>query len=221
MIAADDPRHGEHAGHIAGCRDRCCGDAKLAYDKRRRFEAHRGIQRKVPSWRVLRRVRALQALGWSVPKIAETSGLYPQQVYDIDRYVGCYRSTFEAIDKAFRQLSMQLPPTDTTGQRISVTRAQRHAERKGWLPPLAWDDMDDPNERPTVTRDRTWGAGNWEDHVDHAVVWRVINEQSSPRKLTRAESAEVVRILLSRGVSTFVIENDYGINTARVERKVS
>jgi hypothetical protein len=35
----DDPRHGSHAGYIAGCRDDCCRRAKRRADKRRRLRA--------------------------------------------------------------------------------------------------------------------------------------------------------------------------------------
>ena len=152
-MSPDDPRHGTYAGHVAGCRDRCCGAAKLAYDKRRKYDAHRGIGRKVESWRAVRRVQALQRLGWSVPRIAAVAGLYHQQVYDLDRYPTCYRATFDAIERTYAELSMRLPRPDTTGERISVTRARRHAERMGWLPPLTWDDIDDADERPHTGRE--------------------------------------------------------------------
>lgn len=41
MITATDPRHGERAGYIAGCRQECCRPAHLYYQKRSTLRRHR------------------------------------------------------------------------------------------------------------------------------------------------------------------------------------
>jgi hypothetical protein len=86
----------------------------------------------------------------------------------------------------------------------------------GYLPPLSWDDIDRDPEPPTVE-----SAGAWEDQIDHAVVRRILDGGKRPRKLTRAEVAGIVRILLSRGMSTYEIERDYGFKTDRYQRQES
>lgn len=144
----DDPRHGTNAGHNAGCRQSCCRSAKLRYDKRRKWEAAQGNSRKVPSLGATRRVRALRALGWSVTVQAEFCGLDYRQLYDIGRFDTCYRRTHDQIAAMYERLAMQLPPTSTQSQKHSVTKTRRTAKRNGWPPPLAWDDIDNPDEQP-------------------------------------------------------------------------
>lgn len=211
----DDPRHGTTAGHNTGCRCLPCCSAKLRYDKRRRLDAVSGLHRRIPAWRAIRRLNALQALGWPLRRLESEIGVTFRSLSTIRQQSTVTAATFEAICEAYERLSMSPPVADTVGELSGMARTRNAALRNGWLPPLAWNDIDDPDERPTVTRDRTWGDGDWQDYVDHAVVWRVINEQTSPRKLTRAEATEVTRILLSRGTSTFEIENTYGIKPER------
>lgn len=150
-IAADDPRHGTSAGYIAGCRNECCWRAKQRYDKRRRLELlTTGQYRTVSNVGSIRRIQALQYLGWSVPKIAEHVGISDRHLYNLHRHPTIYTSTAAAIAAAYERLAMLLPPETTTGERISAVRARNHARRNGWAPPLAWDDIDDPSERPNV-----------------------------------------------------------------------
>lgn len=145
----DDLRHGTNAGYSAGCRDSCCHAAKIRYDKTRRWELHKtGEYRKVPAWRALRRVRALQRLGWSVPVLAARLGLKHQAIYGIGRGPTMYRSTFDRIAAMYDELCMKVPDPRTASEKASVTKTRRHAEAMGWPPPLAWDDIDDPNEFP-------------------------------------------------------------------------
>ncbi|MAE64129.1 MAG: hypothetical protein CMJ18_07620 [Phycisphaeraceae bacterium] len=143
----DDKRHGTPAGHVAGCRRECCRKAKLAYDKRRKLDAIQGIDRRVPTWRVMRRIQALQAIGWSVPKMAEASEgrMSFKTIYGFARTEYVWVSTFKDVDWLYRRLMLIAPAASSPG----VTRAKRHAARMGWPPPLAWDDIDDEDEQPT------------------------------------------------------------------------
>lgn len=143
-MRADDPRHGTLAGHAAGCRERCCGEAKLAYDKRRRYYGPRTVD----STGTVRRIRALQAMGWAFPDIARAAGLSERTISNPTFRGGgtIYATTAEGVRRAYDELSMKLP----TGRYVG--RQRRAAQRKGWLPPLAWDDdrIDDPNYKPSV-----------------------------------------------------------------------
>ena len=46
-------------------------------------------------------------------------------------------------------------------------RTARMGERRGWAPPLAWDDIDNPDERANYghNNDRTQTADELADHV--------------------------------------------------------
>lgn len=142
----DDPRHGTNAGHVAGCRQECCRAAKLRYDKRRKWEASQGIVRRVPVWHVTRRIGALQRIGWSVPRIAENCPtLSAKTIYGLDRVDSVYVTTFREIAEVYERLCMIPVAASTPG----ATRTKRYAERMGFPPPLAWDDIDSPDETPT------------------------------------------------------------------------
>lgn len=150
-MTPDDPRHGAMSGYVAGCRDECCLRAKVSYDKRRRWELHTtGEYRKVPAWRAERRLQALQRLGWSIPALARHLGVKHQVLYSIGRQPTVYRSTFERVAALYEELSMTLPPTETMSQRIAASKARNHAIRRGWAPPLAWDDIDSLGEQPAT-----------------------------------------------------------------------
>ena len=150
-MTPDDPRHGTSAGYIAGCRGQCCWAAKQRYDKARRWEAHStGRGRKVPAFRAVRRLQALQRLGWSMPALAAEHDLTHKSLYGVGRQPTVYRSTLDEIASAYDRLSMTLPPTETSSQRASAAKARNHAIRRGYPPPLAWDDIDDIDEVPST-----------------------------------------------------------------------
>ena len=43
---------------------------------------------------------------------------------------------------------MTIPEGETKQHRAGITRSRNYATRHGWLPPLAWDDIDDGLEKP-------------------------------------------------------------------------
>lgn len=198
-MSSDDPRHGTNAGYVAGCRDACCLRAKSRYDKARKWELHStGQHRKVPAYRALRRLRALQALGWSIPQIARRADVNERHLYSLSRHGTLYRSTFVKIVRAYDGMCMSLPPTTTTSERISAVKARKWALRNGYAPPLAWDDIDDPDEQPVgMVRDDT--------HVDEAVVLRILDGDNRVHA-NAAERVEVCRRWVAAGRSLKALE---------------
>lgn len=197
-MKVNDPRHGTLAGHAAGCRDTCCGDAKRRYDKRRKWEALQGLARLVPSLGTRRRVRALQALGYSVPAIASEASLPAKTVLDL-----CYRSdrvraeTANAIAATYERLCM----TPATGPYSN--RSRLCAQRKGWAPPLAWDDIDNPDERPSRPGSRSHHRPHtW---IDPVVVERVLAGDTTVHA-SKAERTEVCRRWVESGRSLKSLE---------------
>lgn len=150
-MSPDDPRHGSTRGFHAGCREACCRQAQNRYEKASKYRKHAGIVWAIPALGTQRRIQALMRLGWSSTQIAEEAGfLHRNQVFGIlkgqrgrpCRYVE--RKTARAVGAAFERLSMRLPaPTPSRARTIAM------AETNGWPPPLAWDDIDDPNEEPS------------------------------------------------------------------------
>ena len=142
---ADDPRHGTTRGHAAGCRELCCREARnLDEARRRKYRQALGITRSTPALGTQRRIRALMALGWTSRDIADHCGWATTQavteLLKARRFV--YATTADRIDTAYRDLCMTVGPSE---------KNRRDAARKGWAPPLAWDDID-TDEHPVVGR---------------------------------------------------------------------
>lgn len=146
----DDPRHGSYAGavqHWLAREPTCepCRDAGTRDRKRRRLHQHRtGQGVLVPTWRALRRIQALRALGWTQQAIAAAGGVSTGTINSIGRSPSVEPGTFQTVQRAYRALAMKPPPTGRYAQ-----RNRNYALRQGWPPPLAWDRIDDPDEAPS------------------------------------------------------------------------
>lgn len=149
-MRADDERHGEYRGAVAHWlenRERPCDDcarAEWRYRKTRKLRHLRGDAPMVPSIGAVRRVQALQALGWTGPQIAEAAGLSLNSMRSMQYHAAetVRAATAKKIAAAFDAMCMTRP------EGHYANRARSMAARRGWAPPLAWDDIDDPNERP-------------------------------------------------------------------------
>lgn len=149
-MKADDPRHGTVAGYnhhnrtgFPACGS--CRSAKMRYEKARLIK---GGSLKVPAIGTRRRIQALRALGYSLGELAAAGGWktehaafkYPMLAETITA------ATAARVADVYERLCM----TRATGPRAN--RLRMAALNKGWLPPLAWDNIDDPNEQPTDWR---------------------------------------------------------------------
>lgn len=188
MIAPDDPRHGHARGYYAGCRDACCRRAHALDMKLGRLRKAEGRPRAVPVLGPQRRVMALMALGWTTQDIANAAGMsHRAKVSQIlhgqkgrpARWIT--RTTEAKITAAYELLSMRIPPHTR-----ARARTRTIATRRGYHPPLAWDDIDDPNEQPAATTPVD------EDLVDEAVVLRILAGEWR-LTATHAERVEVCR----------------------------
>lgn len=98
-------------------------------------------QRPVPALGSIRRVQALMAAGHSVTVIRAAAGVNHNVMANLvsGAATGVWGCTAAAVAEAYDRLSM------TAG---SSARSRQRAERAGWPPPLAWLDIDDPDENP-------------------------------------------------------------------------
>lgn len=152
-MSPDDPRHGTNAGHRAHysanekpCRP--CMDAHAAYKRNReaRLYLNRVEKLSVPSWPSTRRIRALQAIGWPLHLIDQHLGHGdgrdkggPNYVWNLMARDVVRIDTAKKVAALYDRLCMTPGPSN---------RARLNALAKGWAPPLAWDNIDDPDERP-------------------------------------------------------------------------
>lgn len=172
-------------------------------------ELHLAGGARTSSLGAVRRLQSLVALGWSQQKLADRLGILPANFTAVilGRRALITAATDTAARALYDELSMQLPPQDTAGQRGSVTRAQRQAKRNGWAPPLAWDDadFDDPDGRP-ATVDSNAAV---DQVLDEAAILRRMAGDRVP--LTPAERREVARRLLDAGWTHQQIKTKAGI----------
>lgn len=92
-------------------------------------------------WIVARRLRALVAIGYTFQDLEDETGVARWRLRELanegDGRVRC--TTYWAVVDTYSRLSMH--PRDNA-------EARRTARERGWFPPFAWDDIDDPAERP-------------------------------------------------------------------------
>lgn len=150
-MSPEDPRHGSERGYAVHRRDRekaCppCSHARMVANKRRRIYG----SPKVSALGSQRRIRALQALGWSKQQIAWRMGYYDNGAISyLMRAETMLPKTAAKVAAVYDQLSMVRP------EGAGANRARTWAARLGYAPPLAWDegDIDDPAASP-----RGWRA---------------------------------------------------------------
>lgn len=209
-MTPDDPRHGTPRGHYAGCREACCRAARCRYEKAGRLDRLRG-GRAIPALGYQRRIKALMALGWSYQALADAAGwahrnhvrrVVEGQKGKPTRYLE--RATASTIGEVFERLCMTVP------QGPYAKRTRMLAARKGYLPPLAWDDIDDPNERPAKVYSHAKRVDR--DHVDPIVIERVLAGDRQP--MTTKERREVVARARALGWSEETIYARTGIAKA-------
>ncbi|WP_076260842.1 hypothetical protein [Intrasporangium flavum] len=108
----------------------------------------------VPRVGVVRRLQALQAIGHTCEAIAEAAGATVPIIHNLMLQVGPYVSAMnrDRIHVAYEQLWDQPGRSD---------KIRRLAAKKGWAPPMAWDDdsIDDPAAIPQVVHDATRNGG--------------------------------------------------------------
>lgn len=137
----DDSRHGTTAGYNAhryqgetACA--ACKSAAAAYFARREMALADGRVFTVPARGSLRRIHALVAVGWSMEHQAAHLGVKKQAVQNFavkspDTMIRV--ASAKRYSDLYDELHMIAGPSE---------RARQVARRKGWAPPLAWDDID-------------------------------------------------------------------------------
>lgn len=175
-MTPDDPRHGTRRGfdvHRKAGQVACdaCKRAAARYEQERQLDLMHGKPRQIDATGTRRRIQALARLGWP----SDAIGLPRQQVWHLTQQKYVLRATAEAVAEVYERLSMSLGPS-------VVTRIR--AERKGWPPPLAWNDIDnDAEPHGNVSK-----IG--QVTVDEVVVLRILGGDYT-LAATPAERAEV------------------------------
>lgn len=159
-----------------------------------------------------RRLQALAAIGWSTPTLATELGRTPSSVKRTMTADRVLASTADLVRNLYEQLCLSLPPETTPEQAAAATTARVSAQADGWLPPLAWDDIDRDEKvphAPTCPRD-----------IDQIAVDRAVSGDGIRlRDLTNAEQTEAIRMLTERGKSIRDIAEQLATTTRTVSRR--
>ena len=137
-----------------------------------------------------RRLQALAAIGWNHHEIARRLG-YPR--WKVNKALeGAYVDirVHDDIAALYDELWDQQPPTHTRAQRVGRSYALTVARRHGWLPPLAWDDIDTDDEPAVVDE---------EPVVDEVAIDLALRGERV--RLTREERHVAIHLARERGYS--------------------
>ncbi|MCX5202426.1 hypothetical protein OG897_13335 [Streptomyces sp. NBC_00237] len=142
--------------------------------------------RSVPALGTTRRLRALLALGHKLGDVAAASSVELSTASYLlnGRVATIHHGLAQRIDNGYRALCTS---------RGNSTRSLNRAQREGWAPPAAWDDIDDPASAPDT------------------------GTKSSPsaRELSRLRHAEIAH-LAAYGIPEHEIAARLGMATAYV-----
>lgn len=194
----EDQRHGTTRGFHAGCRELCCRRAIARYEKQGKFNKANGIARAVPAIGAQRRIQALMTLGWHSTDIAEAVGwAHRNHVLRVLKgqsgrpCTWVERKTHDRIAEVYERLSMTFPERTPVRARTATI-----ARRKGWLPPLAWDDIDDATETPEVAPTRAgWPHLHRAEDIEWLADWGL---SLTDVKQRLGVSTEAVQVALRR-----------------------
>ena len=128
-----------------------------------------------PALGAIRRIRALYSLGHSRADISALSGLSVASISCLaeGRWNVLDNEAATALAAAYRQLA---------NKRGTNWKNERRAAAEGWAGPLAWDDIDDPNEQPETD-------GQTNVHRRHKAV---IDLELVARRTRQGRSAEEI-----------------------------
>jgi hypothetical protein len=147
-----------------------------------------------------RRLQALVTVGWSFSWLAAELGRDSSNLKRTATGSVVTAATAAQVTALFDRLWDVAPPTATRAQLAAARSARAHGRSRGWLPPMAWDDIDtDPEpapERPSLTV----AHQPFDEDIDEIAVERSLSGDRTV-VLTYAEKIEVVRRMSQRGVS--------------------
>jgi hypothetical protein len=177
-------------------------------------QANRAPRSHVVATGTRRRLQALIAVGWPHDELAtrlgrSSAGLRRSMLSD-----SVTVQTAQDVSALYEQLWNRRPPLSTDAQRASADAARVFAAERGWLPPLAWDDIDsDSDPRHHNERAKT-------DDVDEIAIERALaGDGVRLEHLTPAEQDEVVRRLTERGKSIRDIAHQLATTKRTISRR--
>jgi DNA-binding CsgD family transcriptional regulator len=156
----------------------------------------------IPAIGTHRRIQALMAIGYPFADIAKRLGVHHDRIRQYLIQEAIYTRTAARIARMYDELSMTPGPS---------RRARSIAARRGYLPPLAWDDdtIDDP---------AAWASpGEDDDDMPDPVVVERLASGADWKALgaNRAERLDAAALMLRRGIPAAEIERHLSLRGGR------
>lgn len=96
-----------------------------------------------------RRLQALARIGWPWSWLDRERGAYDGTTQRLATREGrVFREVHDEVAALYDRLSMSPPKATSWRDRESVRLARKRATERDWPGPLAWDDIDNPDEQP-------------------------------------------------------------------------
>lgn len=147
-----------------------------------------------------RRIQALMVIGWSMNQQSRLSG---STHGDFPRFLVADRvtaATHRKVKAVYDELWNLVPEATTNGEKSALARTKNFAARHGWLPPMAWDDIDTDVAPPNPAEvDLDAEDADEESHVDEILIELAMTGE--PVRLTYAQRCEATLRLNSRGLA--------------------
>jgi lambda repressor-like predicted transcriptional regulator len=193
-------RHGSTSAYDWwGCR---CPEAREAWRiYRKRLRSNRQPPANMPALGTARRLQALVALGHGWTDLAPQLGISIARVRQIATNPAgmVHRGNAAKVAEVYERLS---------GTRGSTAYAFTVAARNGWVPPLAWDDIDNDGEPGVVEPEA-------DDFVDEVAVERALAGHDI--ELTDAELIAALQVGTARGASLTALAVRFGLSNKTAE----
>ena len=143
-----------HGTYRAYSSDRCrCApctmahaDWQRAWRKRKALLQWRGLTVRRPTIGTRRRLQALAAIGWTAPQLAEHIDVSAREIAALRTVPRIHIRLVTAVQVAAAYDRLWDKPQTGAGSMVMAAKARRF----GYAPPMAWDDIDDPDAVPDV-----------------------------------------------------------------------
>ncbi|QOC28867.1 hypothetical protein IC744_16255 [Microbacterium hominis] len=104
---------------------------------------------RIPSTGSRRRVQALACRGWSIEALAAQLGITRSALTQRVNAGGTTVRAHLQLAELYEQIWNTRPVPTSDADAAYITRTIRRAQRAGWMPPMAWDDIDTDPEPQT------------------------------------------------------------------------
>lgn len=213
------PRHGTYGAYQVGCR---CDDTKeIGRVRGKRYRQGRHAPSFAPVLGSQRRLQALMALGYSLVRLGLAMGIAPQHLRVL---LNAHRprvtlQTAAKVAAVYDNLCMTVPEKEYNNNSVGLTRAL--AARRGYAPPLAWDDIDNPSEQPQQLVEDPVRVHRNDFTVDPVKVARCTQGLLTFGALTTGEKREVLMALTTRGFTPTAIALRVSASSAVIAERLA